>query len=443
MVDVSAHQTILLSGVRGLLSCDSGEVVKGIVDFVVSQRRGVQFLGRVLRVADHALIVTAVTLVNAVRCYAGVFVMGEGTVIVAARRPNERRAVAEVIGMLPDRQWTHIVFQWRLVPVARALARLTPTFIRDARRAGRLAKRIRRRHGAFAAVRVLELLAYYRRYSEILSCRRVRIAVMSSHSNPHGIALNLAARRLDVPIVLVTHGMPVCPIARLHYELAIVECDASRRIYADAGCRMGAVVIKSRRRDHVRMGRPIPTRGLTVGVFLSKDPAQERVMSCLHALLADERVATVLVRPHPVNLWRGRADALASLDARRVRTHSSSLLMNDIAECDLVLAGNSTVLLDSVVAGRPACYIRRFDHGPYDVQSFVRDGLVYELMHFYAIDYEAVAAFYARPGWPHVLSRYADVDREEQAAAADVRAAMSALERSSSHMPRRLEAATP
>ena len=166
-------------------------------------------------------------------------------------------------------------------------------------------------------------------------------------------------------------------------------------------------------------------------------------MSCLQALLADERVATVLVRPHPVNLWRGRADAIASLDARRVRTHSSSLLTNDIAECDLVLAGNSTVLLDSVVAGRPACYVRHFDHGPYDVQSFVRDGLVYELMDFRAIDYEAVAAFYARPGWPRVLSRYADVDRDEQAAAADVRAAVSALERSSSQMPRTLEAATP
>lgn len=46
--------------------------------------------------------------------------------------------------------------------------------------------------------------------------------------------------------------------------------------------------------------------------------------------------------------------------------------------CDLVLGGNSTVLLDALVAGTPACYVRGLDHGPHDVQDFVRDGLVYE-----------------------------------------------------------------
>ena len=74
---------------------------------------------------------------------------------------------------------------------------------------------------------------------------------MSSHSNPHGIALNLAAKQSGVPVVLITHGMPVRPIARLDYDLAIVEGEASRQVYEDAGCRMGYVVVKSRQCDHV------------------------------------------------------------------------------------------------------------------------------------------------------------------------------------------------
>jgi hypothetical protein len=423
----SASDTVLLSGVRGLLTCDRGEVVQRIVDFVVSQRRWVQWLCQALRGAENTPLATTVMLVNSLRCYAGVSAEGDGDIIVAARRPNERRAVGELIGVLPDWRWTEIVFRWRLVTVAQALGRLTPTLVRDGRRTARLAKRVRRRYGVFAAVRVLELLAYYRRYGELLARRGYRLAVMSSHSNPHGIALNLAARRAGVPVALVTHGMPISPIARLHYELAIHECDASRLVYTDAGCRMDAIVIKSRRRDSRPMRPLVSAHSLTAGAFLSKDPVPEEVMCCLHALLADPRIIKVLVRPHPVNLWRGLADAIASLDPTRVQLQSSNLLSTDLMRCDLVVAGNSTVLLDSVVAGRPACYIRGFDHGPYDVQSFVRDGLVYELTDVRAIDYDAITSFYARPEWPRVLSRYAEIDRDQEAVAADVRAAVRAL----------------
>jgi len=60
-------------------------------------------------------------LVNALRCYSGISTAGHGDAIVAARRPNEHRAVAELTRMLPDRRWTEVVFRWRLVTVAAAL----------------------------------------------------------------------------------------------------------------------------------------------------------------------------------------------------------------------------------------------------------------------------------------------------------------------------------
>jgi hypothetical protein len=221
--------------------------------------------------------------------------------------------------------------------------------------------------------------------------------------------------------------MPIAPVARLHYELALLECEASRVTYAEAGCRIGTVVIKSRRADREPMRSLSCTPVFTAGVFLSKDPVPDRVISCLRAFLADRRIDKVLVRPHPVNLWRGLAHAIASLQTTRVELPSPGQLTNDLRRCDLIVAGNSTVLLDSVVAGRPACYVRGFDHGPYDVQSFVRDGVVYELTDFRTIDCDAIAAFYARPEWRHALSRYADTDRQAEAVTADVRAAVIAL----------------
>ena len=412
---------------KAQIACDSGEVVAGIVDFVVSQHAGLRVLTRALARADGTLLGIAVILLNGLRCYLGVRTSGDGRAVVAARRPNERRAVADLGRMLPGCQWTELRFEWRLAPMAAAAARLSRTAVADCRRTIRLARALMRRHGVFRALRVVELFAYYRRYCELFAGRQFNLAVMSSHSNPHGIALNLAARRFGAPVVLVTHGMPIVPIAVLDYDLAVVESEASRRIYDDAGCRMNHVVVKSRKRDFAAMRLPLPAGGWKVGVFLSKDPVEERVVVWVRGLLARDRIAKVIVRPHPVNLWPALADRMESLGDRRVQLRSGGSLAADLHDCDLVLAGNSTVLLDAVVAGRPACYVRGLDHGPYDVQSFVRDGLVCELEQPWSLDGAAIRRFYARDTWPAVLRRYADVDRDDAEAARAVRAAVSSL----------------
>jgi hypothetical protein len=58
------------------------------------------------------------------------------------------------------------------------------------------------------------LLGYYARYFELFSQGNFDVALTSNHSNPHGIAFNLAARKCGVPVVLISHGMPVRPVAR-------------------------------------------------------------------------------------------------------------------------------------------------------------------------------------------------------------------------------------
>jgi hypothetical protein len=238
---------------------------------------------------------------------------------------------------------------------------------------------------------------------------------MSSHSNPHGIAFNLAARRFGVPVVLITHGMPITPIARLDYDLAIMECDESVDVYRRAGCRLGRVIVKSRKRDHRAMvARQTRQSALSIGLFLSKDPAEGCFVSVLRALLLDARVQRVLVRPHPVNLWPGLAGCLKRIGDPRVRLSSGTSILDDVRECDYVLAGNSTVHVDALVVGTPACYVRGLDHARYDVQCFVRSGLVYELEQPYRFDPSAVDQFYARRDWPAVLRRFANVDQGDE-----------------------------
>ena len=419
--------TALYSGIKALIACDSGAVVTGIVGFVVSQHAGLRLLTRLLEHRRARPIAVALILLNGIRCYVGVRPSGHGSAVMAARRPNERRAAADFKAMAPDCEWTDLVFTWRLPSTVQALARISCAAAVDWRRSVRLARLLNRRLGTFRALRVMELIAYYRRYSELLAARRFDLAVMSSHSNPWGIALNLAARRHGVPIALVTHGMPVRPLARLDYDLAVIECEASKPIYRDAGCRMGLVVVKGRRRNYSPMRLPMPAARIRVGVFLSKDPVEDRVVSCVRALVADARIGAVFVRPHPVNLWTGLARCIRAVGDRRVSVLSGRSLEADLRECDLVLAGNSTVLLDAVVAGCPAGYVRGFDHGPYDVQDFLRDGVIHEVDPQASIDPDDVAGFYLREGWHAVLRRYADVDRGDADVARTVRQAVRQL----------------
>ena len=417
--------SLLYRGIKQLIVCDGSDVVSGIADFVMSQRRGLRLLQRGTKSA-HPLLV-AVILANAFRCFIGVEWAGRGNGVIAARRPNERREIAHLKQMIPDRDWTELVVRWRPVPMAAAVRRLLKTIVADRRRPARLARMLSRRYGVFHAFRALELVAYYCRYRELFAARPFQLAVMSSHSNPHGIALNLVATQYGVPIVLITHGMPIRPIARLDYDLAIVEGEASRQMYADAGCGMDRVVVKSRRLDHAPMRIPPRASALTAGLFLSKDPVEAQVVRCLSLLLADSRVRQVVIRPHPVNLWSGLDAWVAALAEPRAVIRCSRSLLDDLRLCDLVFAGNSTVLLDAVIAGRPGGYVRDFDHGPYDVQSFVHDGLIYEWTPRSPIDLNAIETFYTRAGWTTILRRYADVDRTEVDVATAVAAAVESL----------------
>ena len=147
-----------------------------------------------------------------------------------------------------------------------------------------------RRYGVFrgaarrGAVRVLPALLRALCGPAVRSGRDVQPQQPARHRAEPGGAGGSACRSCSSRT-----ACPCRPIARLDYDLAIVECEASRRIYEDAGCRMEHVVVKSRKRDSRAMRLPLPARRLTVGLFLSKDPVEERVVVPACRLLADDR----------------------------------------------------------------------------------------------------------------------------------------------------------
>jgi hypothetical protein len=207
--------------------------------------------------------------------------------------------------------------------------------------------------------------------------------------------------------------MPIRPVARLGYDLALVHCEAARRVYEDDGCRLEKVIVHGRRDAHAPMVRgPLP-RALRVGVFLCKDVREERLRTLVRQLLSDARVADVLVRAHPTNFWSDLPGWVASQNDGRLRLSTGRSVATDLEGSDVVLAGNSSVLIEAVVAGHPAAYVRGLDCGPDDMHGFVANGLIYSADDDSPLEPEKMLAFYGRRDWVSVLRTFANVDEDE------------------------------
>ena len=417
---------LLCRGIKGLVRCDDAEVVQGIARYVMSQHGSLRRGARLMERAKGTPLPYSMALLGALNRFLEVH-GGESMdgVVWIARLSNERRAIEKLPQLLPELGWTRWTFRRR--PASSALSAL-PSILRGARRTFRIARRLHQRMEFFRTLRVVELIGYYTRYLNLFRSGRFSLAVMSSHSNPHGIAFNLAAKRCGVPVVLITHGMPIRPVARLSYDLALVHCEAARQTYMEEGCRMDRVFVHGRRQVYAPMpgGGTLPDR-ISVGIFLCKDVNEERLRAVVNRLQQDSRVSQILIRPHPKNLWLGLDAWIASLNDERVRRTTGNSVFHDLQASDIVLGGNSSVLVDAVTAGRPSGYVPKLDHGSLDLHSFVARGLIYPVEDDLSFDPEAMLRFYQRPDWPNALKLFANVDEDETAVLTRVAAAMHDL----------------
>ena len=412
--------SLLYSGIKNLLRCDEASVVEGIARYVISQHRSLQLVSSLVECTKRTPIPALLTMLAFVRSF--LVVRPEGRLCGAAwiaRLSNERQAIEPLVVFAPDLGWTELRFQSR-ISTRDALA-LTIKNLNSARRVYRIARRLHLRFAPFKAMRVIELLGYYARYLELFRQGDFHFALTSNHSNPHGIAFNLAARKCRVPVVLISHGMPVRPVARLKYDLAVVHCEAARQVYLDEGCQIAMVLTHGRKQNYRPMrAEPLPPL-VNVGVFLCKDVNEPRLKSLIENLLSNKRVSRILIRPHPKNLWLGIDEWIASrADSRLYRSRGSSAL-EDAKNLDVVFGGNSSVLVEAVTAGLPSAYLDDLDHGCPDLHGFVAGDLIYRSE--VDPDLNEMLRFYQRPGWHETLRRFANIDADDSTVfAATVRA---------------------
>lgn len=417
---------LLARAVRSLVRCDQAETVQGIARYVISKygslRIGSAFMERNRQTAFPlvAAFLGAATRFLEVRAPARL----DGAIWVA-RLENERRALEKLHALVPELNWTELEFG--RPPDRTALLALPRKLFPLRQRIFKLARALLRRgHKFFMVLRAAELVGYYARYLDIFKKGNFRLAVVSSHSNPHGIAFQTAARRCGVPVVLITHGMPVRPVAKLAYDLAVVHCEAARQTYLEEGCQIKRAIVHGRRQDYAPMPAALPEK-LTAGIFLCKDVNEKRLRSLTENLFADSRISRVLVRPHPKNLFLEFDEWLASFNDSRVAQSSGDSAFEDLRATDIVFGGNSSVLIEAVTAGRAGVYMPDLDYGSPDLHRFVARGLIRSFDENEKFDFDALANFYRRAEWLPVLRLFANIDEDEASVKSRVRAAIREL----------------
>ena len=424
---MTAHA--LCRAVKTLGASDRGTTTQEAMRFIMEQSRAARWLDRGLHLSASTPLPVAFALLNGLRCFARMRVTGApGGVLACAHRPNERRAVARVRAAAGALPWSDVVLD--LGDVRAALGDLDGGAMNALARAARLAETMRGRHHHFEVVRAIELVFHYQRFGAILDRGRHRAAVISTYSNPWGVALHAAARRRGLPVALVMHGMPQWPVPRLDYDLAVVPNEMAAATLRRAGCGLGDVIIESSTPEPAPMPPAFRNPRLVVGMLLSKDPVVAEVMRWLRALLDRDDVASIVVRPHPASLWSGMGAAIGGLDRARVSVGTAPAPLDDLRRCDLAIAGNSSIHVDAAAAGIPSVHARGLDHVADGALPFVDDGLVLSIGGPRDLAPAHVLRFYQRPEWLPILRRYArQPDRAGAGAddAAAIRARMTAL----------------
>ena len=106
---------LLYSGIKNLLRCDEAEVVEGIARYVISQRRSLRLVSRLIEITRHTPIPALLTLLAWTISYLAVRPAGPLVGVAwIARLSNERRVIEPLIRLASELPWTELKFQSRI-----------------------------------------------------------------------------------------------------------------------------------------------------------------------------------------------------------------------------------------------------------------------------------------------------------------------------------------
>ncbi len=352
-------------------------------------------------------------------------------VLLMSATANNRRQLKKVEDALPDMspQWMEVRAKRSVSQVSYALwevVRHPSTSIRVLRLLSKLMVHKHPMHAIDRARYVVANLMMRRALRQL----DPQIVVVSNDHTPACVAIAAAARAQGKPTVYLQHAHVSPLFPPLNFDLNVLDSQAALDIYEARGPRRGRVIFKGIDGDSVPLrlkAMSEPVSDLTVGVVLNNSRPQAGLFKGLAGLVADERVSHVFVRPHPASPVGWYDDLPEGVELRMARAP----LAVDARNADLILAGNTSAVLEALKAGAPTVLWESIDNVASDYYGFVAHRLVPTTSDPAALSFSAISAFFSGD-WTERM-RYFDASYMADEAV-DLRAAMlEILERSPSN----------
>ncbi|MGB0749563.1 MAG: hypothetical protein ACPGO3_12535 [Magnetospiraceae bacterium] len=264
----------------------------------------------------------------------------------------------------------------------------------------RLSRLFARRYSFMPACRVFSVLFYYVRAKHLLRRLPTVKAVMTASTYaPDAMGVAAAADSAGLKMIYTNHAnlAPKLPIITpIHASLAILHGQSMVDIHARNQAMDMTIVLKGVDGPCAPLrAESLPDQGFRVGLFLTSLCDFDEMRRLIATATQHYAAPQVLVRPHPNPYLTGEHfQSLAESDSKTLFISQGRSLAEDLAQCDLALCGNSSVVLEILRAGVPVLYDRGLDANPYDYNGFVEQGLIPELTSPETFDLPALRQFY-------------------------------------------------
>ncbi len=215
-----------------------------------------------------------------------------------------------------------------------------------------LSKLLSKRYPFYISARCLEIISLYLYFKFIRNDLHQKWFFISTESNPHSLALMALAEEHILHVVFVTHSPFIDNASPIFVDIGIFWNSYTKNQIVQRGGKVNSFYIH--RRDSL-----INTQKKkdSILISLSKNPDWSGVLTIVKQIKDSPVLGKYLikVRLHPSDIIPPKPDGS---DFRLSRNKS---LQEDLASSVLMIAGNSTVHLESLKAKVPSFYTSKVD----------------------------------------------------------------------------------
>lgn len=293
-----------------------------------------------------------------------------GRIYAAGKYRNEKLTAAEFADMVGKNMVAYYSYKFRLN------LKFSKSSLTLLRRIFRIACRLVRRYDFMPACRAFSTLCYYLRFRELLSIDRPDAVFIASMSSPDSLGLRAAAENSRISTIFMPHAaIPSNKGPRLNFTWSVLPGKAALRAFKDNGRVKGNVIFSGIPGLSRPLRFPADHAAKTVGFFLTALTDIKVLQKQIFYVREHLPDSKIVIRPHPLALVNPNFGSLRGACSSEAFEISKESLFVDIDRCDLVVIGNSSVLLQVLKSGTVAVVLKGLDRVPDDYYGFCRNGI--------------------------------------------------------------------